>query len=144
MTIFFKKTIELDRQVYRRRSSALLPNGLAQRLLAAGIAREFHPVSRRNVQMAVRRYRCRLLKIVPEVTQPSAPTVEACRLADNGQCDKAITDERTCVVIVKRSFKYHGLRWKRGEKLAVTQGAADHLIASKQAQHATRDECRRS
>lgn len=144
MTIFFKKTIELDHCIHKRGTSALLPDGLAQRLIAARVAREFHPVSRSNVPMAVRRYRCRLLKIVPEITQPSAPTVEGCILADNGQGDKAITDERSCVVIVKRSFKYHGFRWKRGEILAVTQAAADHLIASKKAQHATRDECRRS
>lgn len=73
MIVRFSKRVRLDGIEYRRGTSALVDDFTARRLIEVCLAREFFPLHQGNIRWKVKRYQCRLIKIV-EATVTSVKT----------------------------------------------------------------------
>lgn len=64
MVVLFLKTTRLGELLYERYSSGCLPAPEAHRLIEQRRAREFYPLCKHNTRLQVRRYRCRLVRLM--------------------------------------------------------------------------------
>jgi hypothetical protein len=87
-------------------------------------------VNRSTPQLSVRRYRCRLVRVIYESSQLKPVTGEM--------------KERQTEVVVRHKFEYAGRRYRRGEVLTVSSTAVDHLVSSKKARLKEGEACHKN